>query len=439
MDEKYLRITAAGGAARRAGARAGDELVSIDGHSVLDFIDYDALSMAEDPVLVLSGQGSTRTLRVKKPQGEPLGLELGEELYPPERLCRNHCRFCFVDQMPQGMRESLYGKDDDWRYSVLFNNFVTLTNLDDADFERIIARGASPLNISVHCTDPKVRVELMRNPRAADILPQLERLARGGIHFNCQAVLVPGVNDGAVLERTLAELFELYPQARTFAAVPVGLTCHREGLDPILPYTAGQARAVIETVEAFQKKAQAACGELFAYAADEFYNIAGLPYPRYTQGGYINQLGNGVGLCSEFLDGVEDALRDELPAGERAVITLATGTAAFGLLQQMADRLMERMKGTTLRVAAVPNTTFGETVTVAGLLCGRDFLQALAGKPLGNALVVPDVALRDERFLDDMTKDELSEALGVPVVSIPGDGYDLVQGLCRMTEEMKQQ
>ncbi|MDD4796589.1 MAG: DUF512 domain-containing protein [Eubacteriales bacterium] len=435
MEKLCLQIVGVQGPAKKAGVQPGEYLLQIDGQPVLDFIDFNGLSYAENPTLLVRGKDGPRHVRIKKPQGQPLGLDLGDALYPPEKVCRNHCTFCFVDQMPAGMRDSLYVKDDDWRYSVLFNNFVTLTNLSDADFDRIIRRGASPLNVSVHCTDAAVRVALMRNPQAGQIMAQLKKLADGDIHFNCQAVLVSGVNDGDVLARSMDDLFGLYPQARTFAVVPVGLTCHRDGLDAVAPYTREQARAVVRQVEEFQKKAYAACGELFVYAADEFYNIAQLPYPRYTQGGYVNQLGNGVGLCSEFLDGVEAALDEELPARSASTFTIATGTAAAGLLTQCASALMARIKGLTLRVVAVPNRTFGPTVTVAGLLCGRDFIDALAAETLGDALIVPDVALRDDCFLDDMTKQELADRLNIPVHSIPGDGYDLVQGLCRLMEE----
>lgn len=435
MNKQRLKIINVQGPAQKAGIRPGEYLLKINSQPVLDFIDFNSLSYGEDPVLLVEDTHRRRHVTLRKAQGEALGLDLGDALYPPEKVCRNHCRFCFVDQMPPGMRESLYVKDDDWRYSVLFNNFVTLTNLSDADFDRIIVRGASPLNISVHCTDPDVRVELMRNPRAGLIMRQLKKLAEGNIHFNCQAVLVPAVNDGDVLMRSMKDLFSLYPQARTFAVVPVGLTCHRGGLDAIAPYTRDQARDVIRRVEEFQKEAKTACGELFVYAADEFYNIAQLPYPRYTQGGYINQLGNGVGLCSEFLDGVEEALREALPVRCHKTFTIATGTAASGLLKDCAAALMQRVEGLHIPVIAVSNHTFGPTVTVAGLLCGRDFVEELAGKELGDALIVPDVALRDERFLDDMTKEDLAAGLNAPVYSIPGDGYDLVQGLCRMMEE----
>lgn len=422
------------GPAKAAGIQIGDRLLEIDGQPVLDFIDYNMLGAAASPQVALLRGESELSVTVKKADYQPMGLDLGDELYPKERVCRNKCRFCFVDQMPKGMRGSLYMKDDDWRYSVLYNNFITLTNLDQQDMARIIARHASPINVSVHCTDPELRAWVMGNPQATLIMDRLRELAAGGIALNCQAVLLPGVTDGMVLQRSMDDLYSLRPAVRSFAVVPVGLTGHRDGLYPLKPFTREEALDVVRRVEDFQEKARAQCGQCFVYAADEFYHLAGLPFPKYADGGYANQKGNGIGMACDFIQGAGDALMGLEQTTGQANVLLGTGVAASHMIGDIAGQVAQKVRGARAQVVEVKNHSFGETVTVAGLLCGADFARTFAGQP-ADGLIVPDAALRDGCFLDDMTLGQLSDALGMPVRSIPGDGYEFAEGLYHILKE----
>jgi putative radical SAM enzyme (TIGR03279 family) len=432
-----MLITGAEGPAAKAGIKAGCRLVSIDGEPVLDFVDYSWFSARNHLTVIVETEQGKKTHTVVKDAEEPLGLSL-EGLYPDEKRCVNRCVFCFVDQMPGGLRESLYVKDDDWRYSVLFGNYVTLTNIPDAEFERIVRRKPSPLYVSVHATDPDVRAAMMRNPKAARIMAQLKRLADAGIVMHCQAVLVPGVNDGYVLKRTLSDLYGLYPGVRTVAVVPVGLTRCRQGLPEIRPVGAAEAREAIDIIEDFAgPDKNGRSPSPFAFAADELYERAGLPFPRYAGGEYEPQLANGVGLASDLLDGFESAL-GELPEklDTPRSVTIATGVSAFGLMEKIATELNGRVGGLHAGVLMVKNRLFGESVTVAGLLCGADIAAAAEGRALGDGLLVPRAALRtgEDVFLDGMTVAELSERLGTDVAAVPCDGAALAFAACGLEE-----
>jgi putative radical SAM enzyme (TIGR03279 family) len=435
-----MLITGASGPAAKAGIKPGNRLVSIGGEPVLDFIDYSQLSSRHELDIVIENGENLRKYTVYKSEEEPLGLEL-DGLYPDERRCANRCIFCFVDQMPKGMRESLYVKDDDWRYSVLFGNYITLTNIPDQEFERILKRKPSPLYVSVHATDASLRVAMMGNPKAADILPQLKRLADAGIMLHCQIVLVPGVNGGNELKRTLSDLFSLYPGVRTVAVVPVGLTCHRQGLPGLKPVGRAEAEEAIGIIEDFAQRHGMQDGVRFAFASDELYGRTGLPPPRYTGGEHTPQLANGVGLVSDLLEGFEWAL-GELPeklAAPRSV-TIATGVSAFTLMEKIASELSSRVRNLKIDVLCVKNRLFGDQVTVAGLLCGGDITQAAAtaGCSLGQELLVPQAALRsgEDVFLDGMTLEEVSQKLGMPVRAVPCDGAALAFAACGLEEDI---
>lgn len=431
-----MLITGADGAAAKAGIVPGGRLLGINGEPVMDFVDYNWFSARNRLDIEVETDEGRKTYRISKKADEPIGLEL-EGLYPDERRCANRCIFCFVDQMPRGHRESLYVKDDDWRYSVLFGNYITLTNISDSEFDRIIRRGVSPLFVSVHATDPDVRVKMMGNPRAGRIMEQLSALACAGIAVHCQIVLVPGYNDGEILQNTLTDLYGLYPGIRTVAAVPLGLTCHRQGLKDLKPVGRKEASQAVHAIERFSESCLKESGSRFAYASDEMYERAGLAAPRYTDGEHMPQLANGVGLVSALLDEFEWAL-DELPERlpELRTVTIATGVSAFGLVEKISGVLQSRVGNLHVNVLKVENKLFGAEVTVAGLICGGDIAAAARGADLGQELLVPQAALRsgEDVFLDGMTLKELANKTGVQVHTVTCDGAALAFAACGLEE-----
>ena len=430
-----LEITGVQGRARRAGMQPGWTLLAINGEPVLDFIDYNWFSAQEELDILVDSGTEQRRILVRKPSEEPLGLEL-EGLYPQERQCANRCVFCFVDQMAPGMRDSLYVKDDDWRYSVLFGNYITLTNVGDREFERILKRAPSPLYVSVHATDPAVRVRMMENEHAGRILEQLRRLGEVGIAMHCQIVLVPGYNDGDVLRRSLRDLWALYPAVRTVAVVPVGLTKFREGLAQLKPVDQYAALDAVQIVEGFAEDCQRQRNVRFAFAADELVERAGLP-PRRYDGEHTPQVANGVGLVSNLLDEFEWALED-LPAKLQRPrrVTIITGTSAYGLMCQVAQTISERVDNLHVQVIKAQNHLFGDSVTVVGLLSGEDFAAAAQGRDLGDELLVSQAALRsgEDVFLDGMTLEQLSQRVGIPVRATGCDGEALARAICSLPD-----
>jgi len=414
-----------GSPAYRAGLRSGWELETVNGEKLLDFIDYEYFCAQNELWVRANG----KDFHLVKEDEEDWGFVPDTELYPAERRCANHCVFCFEDQLPAGMRDSLHAKDDDWRYSLLFGNYVTMTNMGEADFSRLIARHVSPLFISVHTTNPELRVKMMANPRAGLIMEQLRRLADAGISFHCQIVLCPGWNDGEELERTLRDLASLRPAACSAAVVPLGMTVHRQGLVALNPVTRKAALDAVHRLEAFADRCEAETGERFAFGADELYQLAGLPWPRYEAGGHSPQLSNGVGIMHELISEFEEALEDA-PASlnKPRRITLATGHAAAPTMARLLARLESKVANFSARVVEIRNDFFGETITVAGLLVGSDLARQLEGRELGDALLIPGSTLKagTELFLDDWTLTQLQDTLQVPICPVPDDGYELL-------------
>ncbi|MBQ5974015.1 MAG: DUF512 domain-containing protein [Oscillospiraceae bacterium] len=419
--------------AARAGVRPGEALVSVNGHPIGDVLDYRYYTSDRRLSVVLRDEsGAERTVSVSNPDYRPLGLNFATYLMDEKRSCANHCVFCFIDQLPAGLRESLYFKDDDMRLSFLLGNYITLTNLSDADIEKILALRISPINISVHATDPKLRVRLCRNPRAGQCFDIMHRLAAGGITMNCQIVLCPGLNDGDALKRTLSDLLLLWPWVNSVSVVPVGLTDHRDGLYPLRPVTREDARAALAIIEAAAARHLAAHGSRVVFASDEFYLKAERPLPDPDDYEGFPQLENGVGMLPLFCEEFGDALdaMDELPPPPPR-FSLATGESAAPFLQRLADRLAERLPGFSCRVYTVKNRFFGGGVTVAGLLTGSDLLGALKGEDLGARLLIPASTLRydSDLFLDDMTLPQLSAALSTPITPVPNDGAALLDAM----------
>lgn len=403
---------------------AGDILLAINGHEISDVLDYRFYLTERRIALLLSREGKEYKVKIKKGEYDDIGLSFETPLMDGKHTCRNKCIFCFIDQMPKGYRDTLYFKDDDSRLSFLQGSYVTLTNMTDADIDRIIKMRLSPIRVSVHTTNPELRVKMMKNPRAGEVLSYLPRLAEAGITISAQIVLCRGVNDGEELLRSMHDLAALYPALDSVSVVPAGLTRFREGLYPLSPFTPEECLAVVRTVEDFSAKCQAAYGAYLFHASDEFYLKAGLPLPLEEHyEGYL-QLENGVGMLTSFENEFLDALADApKPAAPRRV-TVATGHAAYPLLSRLAAILAEKEPSLTVSVEDVENEFFGPEITVAGLLTGEDYLKALEGKSLGDALLISRTSLRAEGdlFLCGMSKEELADKLGTPVVAVENDG-----------------
>lgn len=413
-----------------AGIKAGEALLSINGHEICDILDYQFYETSARLSLELEN-GDRRIVSLRKGEYEPMGLEFETYLMDQQHSCRNQCVFCFIDQLPKGMRESLYFKDDDSRLSFLFGNYITLTNLSDHEIDRIISMKISPINVSVHTTNPELRVKMMGNRFAGTALETLRRFAEAGLKINCQLVLCPGINDGPELERSLQELGQLAPAVQSVAVVPVGLTKHRQGLSALKPYDRASAAAVLEIVERFGADFLHSHGERIAYAADEFYLCAKQPIPPAAFYGEFAQLENGVGLMASLKQEFYDALDGyEFPSGRRKVTTV-TGEAAYDFINGLLDEVRNKCNNLTIETVAVRNDFFGDTINVTGLVTGGDILKQLRGKDLGDALLVPAVMLRHEGdiFLDDVSLKDLENELHTAVITVPNDGYELLDAV----------
>ena len=434
-----IRSVDRGSPAQRAGVRPGETLTHVDGRPIVDVLDYKFYTYDPRLVLTLAGpDGKSRTVKVRKGEGEDLGLNFETYLMDSARSCANRCIFCFVDQMPPGMRETLYFKDDDARLSFLMGNYITLTNLSRREIQRIAGLHISPINISVHATDPAVRARLLNHPRAGECLSIMERFAGAGITMNCQVVACPGINDGAVLARTMEDLAALWPAVSSVAVVPVGVTKFRAGLTPIAPYTAEGAAAVLDQVEAFGQASLAERGTRLVWCSDEFYLLAGRPLPDKACYEEMAQLENGVGmlrlLTSQAAMALEDAEGTETPTP----FSIATGVSAAPFLEEIVDMARKKCGNIRGTVYPVVNRFFGETITVSGLVTGWDLIEQLRGRELGERLLIPANMLRagERVFLDDVTVEQVEEALGVPVTAVDAEsGFDLADAILGLPVE----
>ncbi|MBR3016074.1 MAG: DUF512 domain-containing protein [Clostridia bacterium] len=418
------------GIAYRRGIRAGDSLVAINGENILDEIDYQALTnRSRLDIDLIRADGTPATVRIIKAKDAPLGLRIADTLACTPRQCKNKCVFCFIDQMPPGMRETLYVKDDDWRLSLMMGNFITLTNVDDREFDRILRRKASPLYISVHATDPDVRVRMMKNPNARSILDRLNALRDHGIKFHCQIVLCPGWNDGDILRDTLRTLTSLWPAAQSAALVPVGLTKFRDRLEKLRPYTREEAQAVLSLCDEWQARCLRDFGTRFVFPSDEMLCIAGRALPEEDFYENYPQIENGVGLMRQFLSGFISASRNQAdaPAHARRVV-IPCGVSIAPYMQKWIDAYGPR--GVSVRVQPIVNHFFGETVTVTGLLTGRDILEQLEPGDADEMLLC-SVTLREagDLFLDDMPLADFRAALPLPLTIVPNRGDALYAAL----------
>ena len=381
-------------------------------------------------------KGAPRDIEFSKEVWEPLGLNFTSGLMSPVRQCANHCVFCFIDQMPKGFRDTLYFKDDDWRLSLIMGNYVTLTNVSDREFQRILERRVAPLYISVHATDGVIRREMMRSRNADRIMERLRALAEHRLTFHCQIVLCPALNDGEVLKKSIEELYSLYPYARSVAVVPVGLTRHREGLYPLCPLTREQAREAIAFVEGFAKEHDA---KNFVYCSDEMYLRAELPLPGFEYYGDFEQIENGVGLFRLFEDGFRYALEEKKPLKKRVCYDAVSGKAISANMAKLLSELSEY--GIDIVHHCVVNDFFGNSVTVSGLVTAGDIIAQVKDSLRGEALIIPSSMLRerDDIFLDGMRVPELEKALGIPVHPLPADdGEAFVNALFETAERSQE-
>lgn len=409
----------------------GDVLLTINGKEVEDIFDYEYyVNSPSMTVTVQKQDGEEWELDIENDY-EDLGLTFENGLMSDYRTCCNRCIFCFIDQMPPGMRETLYFKDDDSRLSFLQGNYVTLTNMSDHDIDRVIRYHLAPINISFQTTNPKLRCEMLHNRFAGDIFPKVDRLFQAGIEMNGQVVLCKGINDGEELERTIRDLSGYLPHLKSVSVVPVGLSKYREGLHPLEPFNREDALGVLETVHRWQKKLYEQYGLHFIHCSDEWYILAGLPLPeeeRYD--GYL-QLENGVGMLRLLEEEVQEELAHRKGDERVRRVSIATGKLAAPFIQENVERVRTVYGNVEAQVYPIRNDFFGELITVSGLITGQDLKEQLKGKDLGECLLIPCNMLRagENVFLDDVTVEEVEEQLGVPVAVVDEDGVSFVHAL----------
>ncbi len=433
--EQIVSDVLPGSPAERGGVAAGDALLSINGEAVVDLVDYEHLTANRRLKLkIRTKSGAERCVRITKPEYEPLGLSFATSLMDNMRTCKNHCVFCFIDQMPKGVRSSLHVKDDDWRMSFIMGNYVTLTNLDEREIDRIVRRRVGPLFVSLHASDPDVRVRLMKNPRAGEIMRQLGRLADAKIHFHLQIVLCPGINDGDVLKRSIDDTAALRPYAESLAIVPVGLTKFRDGLTKLRRYTPEEAAGTIDQIEPRQNEFLERFGTRYVFLADEWYTHANRELPPYEAYEDFPQIENGVGLLRLFESEMLEALKGREPLKNPKRYLMAGGVAAEPFCRKLYEKLVPY--GVSIETQAIQNRYFGESVTVGGLVTGGDLIEQLRGRDFGEALLIPRAMLKaDENvFLDGTTKREAEKILNTTIIPV-ATGGELVETIFGKTGE----
>ncbi len=433
--------TERGSRAERAGVLAGDILLSINGHEIRDVLDYRFYLAEREITLQLHRGAELLDICIRKQMYDDIGLVFETPLMDKKHSCTNKCIFCFIDQLPPGMRDTLYFKDDDSRLSFLHGNYITMTNLSKQDIDRIKEMHISPVNISVHTTNPELRVKMMHNRFAGEVLGYIRQLADAGIKLRGQIVLCRGINDGAELDRTLRDLAEYYPAMDSVSVVPAGLTGHRENLYPLSPFTPEECADVIRQVNAFGDECVKRYGERIFYCSDEFYIKSGTPLPPYEFWGDFSQIENGVGMLSSLGHEFEFALSmlsDEEKNTPRN-ISVATGEAAYGFISKLVEKAKKACPHLKCRVYCVKNVFFGGQVTVAGLITGRDLAEQLNGNSLGEEVLLSRTMLRAEgdMFLCNMTPEELSEKLGVPLRFSDCDGAEFLDALLGLGGEIR--
>ncbi len=423
-----------GSIAERHGIKAGDILISVNGNDVNDVLDYRFYLTDRSVVLKIHRGAELFDICIRKGEYDDIGLDSDTYLMDEKHSCRNKCVFCFIDQLPKGMRDTLYFKDDDSRLSFLMGNYITMTNMSIADIDRIVKMKMSPVNISVHTTNPGLRCMMMKNRFAGDILEKMERLRAGGIMMNCQLVVCKGLNDGEELIRSMRDLERMYPNVQSVSIVPSGLTKYRDGLYDLEMFSPSECSEIISAVEKFADECYEKHGSRIFFAADELYIKAGreLHEGEYYEG-YM-QIENGVGMITSMKEEFDDEfsfIKEDYDISLERDVSIATGCSAYAFIKSLADKISYTCPKTKISVYKIRNDFFGDNITVAGLLCGCDVIAQLKGKHLGDKLILPAVALRSERdmMLDGTTPDELSAALGVNVEFSESSGADFIKAV----------
>ncbi|WP_448903086.1 DUF512 domain-containing protein [Eubacterium sp.] len=439
MNNRHLiKSVTPGSIAEEMEIEAGDYLLEVNGTPIVDIFDYQLLCMDEFiDVVIEKSNGEQWELEIEKDENEELGLEFENGLMDEYRSCCNKCMFCFIDQMPPGMRETLYFKDDDSRLSFLQGNYITLTNMNENDVDRIIRYNLSPINISVHTTNPKLRCKMLNNRFAGDKLKYIDRLNAADVEMNGQVVLCKNVNDKEELERTISDLEKYIPNMRSVSIVPSGLTKFRDGLYPLELFEKEDACAVIDTIEKWQKHFYEKYGIHFIHASDEWYILAEREMPeeeRYD--GYL-QLENGVGMIRSFIEEVKDYL-DSIEGDDRVInVSTISGVLAYDTIKSSCDKINKKFPNVNVHVYKIINDYFGHSITVTGLLTGQDICAQLSGKELGDNLLLPTNTLKaDENiFLDDMTLEELENNLQINAIIVKSSGVDFVKTIINENED----
>lgn len=420
--DAVVKTVELGSIADEIGIVPGDVIVSVDETPLKDILDFKFYTASDEYVLeILKTDGTTEIVEIVNEDYEELGVEFENGLLDKPQVCKNKCVFCFVDQLPRNcMRKTLYFKDDDYRLSALMGNYITLTNLDESDIDRIVRMRLPRINISVHSANPEIRSRLL-NHKEADVMPHIRRFADAGITMDCQVVCCPGINDKEDLDNTIKALADFYPCVQSLSVVPVGLTKHREHLPNLTKFDKISAEELISQVEKHQKDCLAKFGSHFVYPSDEFYVKAEIPVPDAEVYENFLQIENGVGLMASLKAEFEDAKCDFIKADCRK--TIATGVSAEKFIHELVSSITDNVE-----VIAIKNKFLGETITVAGLITAGDLIEQLKGKDLGEELLIPRVMLNhDMIFLDDKTIDDVEKALDVKIITVENDGYDLIK------------
>lgn len=417
-----------GSLAMQAGIKKGDKLLKINDHIFRDILEYRYLMSEYEVTLeVEKTDGSIEIITIENDY-EDIGIQFCEELIDTAQSCTNKCIFCFIDQLPKGMRETVYFKDDDTRLSFLQGNYVTLTNMNDEEIDRLIAMRVSPINISVHATNPELRCKMLNNRFAGKCFDIMKKFAKNKIIMNAQVVLCRDINDKENLKNTLEDLASLYPYVNSVSVVPVGLTRYRDGLYPLKPYDDKSSKEVVCQVEKLQNEFYKKLGTRLVYLSDEFYINAKEPIPDAESYEGFPQIENGVGLVASMHEEFESAIKYAKKSNKNRSVILATGELVYPFIAKMADEVQQRT-GVKTTVYAIKNNFFGGGVNVSGLVCGQDIIEQLRGKTNADILLIPDVMLRDndEIFLDDVSVSQLEKELGIKVESVLNDGYDFIE------------
>ena len=442
MKKKEHKIDSVepGSIADEMGIEAGDVLLTVNGKPIQDVFDYHFLiNDVTLNLLIQKSDGEEWELEIEKDYYEDPGIVFENGLMDNYRSCHNKCIFCFIDQMPKGMRDTLYFKDDDSRLSFLQGNYVTLTNMSDHDIDRIVYYHMEPMNISFQTMNPDLRCKMLHNRFAGEALKKVDRFYEAGIHMNGQIVLCKGVNDGAELDFSIRELIKYLPYLQSVSVVPVGLSKYRDGLFPLEPFDKEDAKKVLDLIHGWQKKAYQEYGIHFIHASDEWYILAEQPFPPAEQyDGYL-QLENGVGMMRLLLDEVKEEIENRTGDDRKHTVSLATGLLAAPVIQRIADQLCEKYPNVTIHIYPIVNEFFGEKITVSGLLTGQDLKKQLTGKELGKQLLLPCNILRTgyDVFLDDVTVGELEKSLQVNINIVKSSGRALIEALLLETETIE--